>query len=226
MQHLLYEARLNTCSSHSTLKWQKKLWSGLLLPSTPLVGDGVGPQPLGEMLHSKHYVSLPLITPNEVSSSVNGHPLKWSPNSVSIRPWPLGHALQLAAQVSQCWCLSIISCLEPVVPLLHLVQCLADTQVSSWWSPWSSASTSFTSFWGRTIWAMLDHPSVDYQWTPVCHPLLRETSTKFSSSCMWGCGRQCLSILDVVQPLFLQKSVLHLGHWAVPSSWRLGPSSM
>jgi hypothetical protein len=25
MQHLLYEARLNTCSSHSTLKWQKKL---------------------------------------------------------------------------------------------------------------------------------------------------------------------------------------------------------
>jgi hypothetical protein len=60
--------------------------------------------------------------------------------------------------------LNIVSCQEPAVLLSDLIQGLTDTQVTSDDSPCSSICMSFTLLQGRTIWAILDHLSVDSQW--------------------------------------------------------------
>jgi hypothetical protein len=77
---------------------------------------------------------------------------------------PLVHGLQLAEQVLQC---------QHHFSTYFLA---GDSITSTWpcpgacWHPgvcdspsWSSASVSFCLFWGRTVWAILDHPLVEFQ---------------------------------------------------------------
>jgi hypothetical protein len=116
---------------------------------------------------------------------------------------------------------NIVSRLQPVIPLADLVQGLVGSQVSSWWSTMEFGQYVFH----YTIWDILYRPSYS-SGAPVCHPLLRGTSSGPSSPCTWGSDQQCIFIPDVVQPLFPLELVLHLGHSTAPFLGQLGPNRL
>jgi hypothetical protein len=76
---------------------------------------------------------------------------------------------------------------------------------------WSSTSTYFTLLQDRTIWAVLDCPSVDSQLHSSTPSLTTREFTKPSNSCRWDCSQRRYSTWDAVQsslPVLLYCSIL------------------
>jgi hypothetical protein len=99
-----------------------------------LVRNGVGLRLFREIIRSQQEVSAPLVAVREWSCYGGGYPFEWDPDIILMRKAPTpgsGAAISCAGVARATSLLDVVSCLKPVVPLLHLVQDLIDAQVPS-----------------------------------------------------------------------------------------------
>jgi hypothetical protein len=134
-----------------------------LLPALMLLGEGWH-RPLATWWNSLLWS---LVTLRDGSCNSNGYPLKWNPNIVT----DMCEVLTLGS-----WAATGSAGIAVPAPLLntflgwrqyYLYLTLSRgslTPRSLCDGPsWHSASAFFTLFWRRTVWAILDHPLVEFQ---------------------------------------------------------------
>jgi hypothetical protein len=99
-----------------------------------LIGNGVGFRSLGKTVHGDQEVSVSLVAPWEGPCYIGGYPFERGHDVVlmHLASHPGSEAATGCTGVAlPAPLLSIVTCLEPVVPLPDLIQGLVDTQVTS-----------------------------------------------------------------------------------------------
>jgi hypothetical protein len=99
-----------------------------------LIENGIGFRPFLKIVHSGQAVSVSLVASWEGSCCIDGYFFEWGPNVVLMHLAPIP-GLEAAIGCTGVTLLAplacIISCLEPVVSLLDLIQFLIDTQMTT-----------------------------------------------------------------------------------------------